>query len=328
MTRRCRAALVSSILLLPVVVGAELTDAERTEQAELLAWVRALQLQARSEQAAAVCEMILVADPANAEALTQRGILRLAEGEFEPAREDFEQALRARPRSTLALVGRAHAGQALQQTGASRRDAGRAIELCTRALEDDPGDAWAYYVRGLARLLLKQEAEALQDFVSAGDLDEALVEARHERAQVYRQRERFAEAIEQLSQAVAVRPDYAAGYLARARARFEAKDFLAARDDCDRALQINPQYARAWHNRGLIDLQLGEVLAAVQDLTHALSAQPDYASAHYYRGEAYYQSGNRGAARADWEMAAELAPDDWAGKTAAEMLRKVERGEL
>ncbi len=117
-------------------------------------------------------------------------------------------------------------------------------------------------------------------------------------------------------------------YLARARARFENESFLGARDDCDRALEINPGFARAWHNRGLIDLQIGDVAAAVEDLGRAIEAHPDYASAHYYRGEAYYASGNRAAARAAWETARDLAPDDWAGQTAAEMLRSIESGEL
>lgn len=328
MTPILRAALVLSILLLPIIAGAELTDAERAEQAELLAWVRTLQLQGRSEEATSLCDMILAADPGNAEALTRRGITRLAEGEFASAREDFEQALSTQPGMALALVGRAHAAQAVGQTDALQRDATRAVELCTQALEADPQDAWSYYVRGLARLLLTQETEALQDFVSAGDADAGLVEAHVERAQIYRRGGRSAEAISQLTESLRIRPDYAVGYLERARARFEARDFLAARDDCDRALQINPGFARAWHNRGLINLQLGEVLAAVQDLTRAISAHPGYASAHYYRGEAYYQAGNRGAARADWELAAELAPEEWAGQAAAEKLGKIESGEL
>lgn len=328
MTSRPRAAIVVSVLLLPVIATAELTEAQRAEQAELLAWVRTLQLQGRSDEATALCAMILATDPQNVEALTQRGITHLAEGQFGPAHEDFNQALRVAPGTTLALVGRAHSARALGETEVAQRDALRAAELCTQALESDPQDAWSYYVRGLARLLLQQEDEALQDFVSATEADAGLVEARAELAQLYRRSGRYADAINQLTEAVRMRPDYAVGYLERARARFEARDFLAARDDCDRALQVNPQFARSWHNRGLINLQLGEVLAAVQDLTRAISARPGYASAHYYRGEAYYHAGNRAAARADWEKAAELAPEEWAGQAAAEKLRKIESGEL
>lgn len=328
MTPIPRAALLLSLLLLPIIAGAELTDAERAEQAELLAWVRTLQFQGRTDEATELCALILAADPQCAEALTQRGIILLGESEYEAARADFDEALRADPGMALALVGRARAQQALGQTEAMSRDARRAVEACSLALEARPDDPRTIYVRGLARLLLGQEEEALQDFITAGDLDEGLVEARSERGHIYRRRGRFAEAIAQFSAAVAQRPDYAVGYLERARARFESKDLLAARDDCDRALQINPQYSRAWHNRGLINLQLGEVLAAVQDLTRAITARPGYASAHYYRGEAYWQTGNRGAARADWETARDLAGNDWPGPTAAEMLRKAESGEL
>lgn len=327
MSQLCRTLALFS-LLLPIVARADLSDTERAEQRELLAWVRTLRLQGRAAEAASVCGLILEADPQNVEALEQRGLILLTDREYESARAAFDAALRVQPDSPLALVGRGRALDVLGLTDAAHRDVTRAVDLCTRALADNGDDARCYYVRGLARLLLQQEDGALQDFIAAGNQDEELVEAVNERARIYRRRGRFAEAIEQLSMAVRVRPDYAIGYLDRARVRFEAQDFLAARDDCDRALQINPDFARAWHNRGLTNLRLGETLQAVQDFTRALSAQPDYASAHYYRGQAYYSAGNRGAARADWEMAAELAPEEWAGEAATEMLRKIENGEL
>ncbi len=320
-----RAAIVTTLIALSCGF---LSAQPAAEQQELLAWVRVLQLQGRDAQAIELCEMILAQDPRNPDALAQRGVIRLGQADYESAEQDFAAALRARPDFALALAGRAKARQSLGDTDGGHADALRAAAVCSRAIEADGTDAQAYFVRGLARLLLDRQAEALQDFVTAGDLDDTLVEAYMERSHIYRAGGRLDRALEALTHAVQVRPDCAVAYLARARVRFEANSFLAARDDCDRALQVNPQFARAWHNRGLIDLQIGDVTEAVEDLSRALEADPQYVSAHFYRGEAYYRAGNRAAARAEWETARAMAPDEWAGRSAAEMLGKIDSGEL
>jgi len=321
----CRAAFAAALIILLCPFAAAQPNAELQE---LLGWVRALGFQARNAEALALCDMVLAEDPTNADALAQRGIIRLGQADYEAAGQDFAAALATRPEFALALVGRANAQQSLGNADGTRGDAAQAAAICTRAIEADSTDAMVYYVRGLARLLLGEQDEALQDFVTAGDLDDTLVEAHLERSHIYRQREQLDRALEALTHAVQVRPDYAVAYLARARVRFESKSFLGALDDCDRALQINPDFARAWHNRGLINLQIGDVPAAIDDLGRAIDSDPDYASAHFYRGEAYYRAGSIAAARAAWETARDVAPEEWAGRTAAEMLRKLDAGEL
>ncbi len=320
---------VSALVLICYTAAvAEGTDTRRAEQQELLAWVRTLQLQARVDQALAVCDMVLAADPGNVEALTQRGIINLGEGRLEQALEDFNRALRSRGDDPLALVGRGRTRLGLKRQEQACADGARALAICTRAVEREQADARTWFVRGLAHLLLEQYDEALQDFAMAGSLDDTLVEAHIERARLYRRSGRLRRAEELLNRVVEARPDCAVGYLARARVHFEAKDFAAAVADCDEALQINPRYARAWHNRGLIHLQMGDAAAAIRDLSRAVEVREDYASAYYYRGEAQYAIGNRAAARADWESARELAPDQWAGQAAADALSRIERGEL
>ncbi len=182
----CHRTIVTVILaaLLPLVALAELTDEQRAEQQELLAWVRPLELQARTDDALELCAMILATDPDCAEALVARGIILLGDGGREEARESFDQALRVQSRLAMALVGRGHAWHALGNVDRANGDAARAVEICTRAVDADPTDAEAYYVRGLARLLLQQDGDALQDFVTAADLDETLVEALVERAPI------------------------------------------------------------------------------------------------------------------------------------------------
>lgn len=315
-----------AIALLHAPLSAD-TDAAR-EIGELLSLVRTFQYQGRNQDAINLCNQILQADPDNVEALVERGILRLAEGQFREARTDFGSALSVRPHALMALVGRAHARWAEGDQHGAQREAERAIGACNDAINENPLNAKIYFWRGLARLVLQQDEEALRDFTEAARLDETLADAHLECAQIYRRQGKPDRALERLTEALNARPDYAVAYLARARVHFEQGDSDAAVADCTAAVAINPGYAKAWHNRGLIHLEAGDVSAAIRDLTRAIKADPDYASAHFYRGEAHLASGLIGAARADWENAREIDPDGWAGKAAEKRLKAVDSGEL
>ena len=308
------------ILTFAQAAPADLSAEQRAEQQELLAWATTLRYQARTEQALAVCEMILAADPGCVEARLEHAVLELSQSRLPEALADFSDVLKRDRQNPMALVGRGHVHYAQQDFEHADRNARKALAACNEAISVDRANAQTWYVRGLAKMLLKDDS-ALQDFVMALSLDPAHMDAHTERAQIYRARGRTQDALDQLTRAVEVRPDYAVGYLARARVHYEAGDPAASVADCDRALQINPQCARAWHNRGLVNIDLENYPEAIGDLTEAIAAEPDYASAHVYRGEAHAEAGDLEAARADWEAAISLDPDGWAGRTAQDMLR-------
>ncbi len=320
-----RMRLIAILILLPLAAPAfagDLTDAQREQQQELLEWVRTLRYQARTDQALNVCEMILATDPECIDAWLERGLLTLAAGDLAEATQCFEEALDSDGDNPMALVGRAHAYLLSEDFEQAEQDATKALETCRKRIVNDRGNAETYYASGLAKMLLGN-GSALQDFVMAVSLDPAHIDARTERAQVYRAGGRLDDALSELTRAVEVRPDYAVGYLARARIHYETENLQEAVADCDRALEINPQYARAWHNRGLVSLERGHLKTAIDNLTRAISADPEYASAHFYRGQAHLASGDETAARADWEATRELAQDGWAGRAAQKALSEL-----
>ncbi|MBD3293577.1 MAG: tetratricopeptide repeat protein [Armatimonadia bacterium] len=321
MKRALLIGLIALLLATSMASAADLTDAERQE---LLAWVKTLRYQARVDQALAVCDMILANQPRCVEALIEHGLLAISEERFENAKEDFRQALKHDRKHPMALVGRAHAHQALEDFDAAGRDAAKTLERCDRLIARDRADAETYYASGAAKMLLEDDS-ALQDFVMAVSLDPGHMDAHTERAHVYRAQGRTQDAIDQLTKAVDIRPDYAVGYLARARLHFEQSNFDASIADCGEALEINPEYARAWHNRGLVSMQTGDLETAIADLTQAIDADPEYASAHVYRAQAYVAYGNEAAARADLERAQELEPDGWAGQAAKKLLKELQQ---
>ena len=295
-----------------------------TEQEELLRWVQTLRYQARDEQALRVCDMLLAADPECTEALIWRGVILLGMSDFDSAYEDFSEALRYGALHPMAVVGRARALGGRGDLRAAQREAVDASTICSQAIDEGRADAMTWYTRGVARLLLAHTG-ALQDFFTALGLDASLLDASLEVANIYRASGRLNDALERMNRAVEVRPDYAVGYLTRARIHFQLENYDAAVTDCDRAIEINPGFARAWHNRGLVNIRRGEIEESISDLTAAIAVRPDYASAYFYRGQSHASLGDIDSAREDLERARELDPDGWAGKEASEMLGELHR---
>jgi len=326
MTRRCLILVLITIILAQIAVAADLTEDQRSEQAELLAWARTLRYQGRVDQAVGVCDMILSADPSAVDAWNEHGVLALTRGRFVVAQEDFIHALAHSPDNPMALVGRAHAHQAMGDTESAALGARKALDRCNYMIDVGTADAQTWYVRGLARLLLKDQ-RALQDFATALSIDPTHMDARGERAHLFRAQKRLDAAIAELDRAVEIRPDYAVGYLARGRMKYESGDLEGSIADCDRALEVNAEYAQAWHNRGLVNIEKRDFEAAIHDLTQAIAVSPDYPSAYVYRGQANLAAGNTDAARADWEKTKELDPQGWAGQAATEMLAKLQQPE-
>ncbi len=323
MTGRYVLAITAVLIIAHPAAAADNADAQRAEQKEMLEWAKTLRYQARVRQAMAVCERIVATDPSCVDAWIEHGVLALSQARLVVAQEDFIHALAHDPRNPMALVGRAHVHHAVGDLEGATVSARMALDLCNRAIDVGSATAHTWYVRGLARMLL-QDGRGLQDFATALSLDPRHMDARGERAHIYRAQGNLEAAIDELTQAVEIRPDYAVGYLSRGRMYYESGDLEASIADCTRALEINPQYSQAWHNRGLVRIEQGDMQAAVGDLTEAISLDPTYASAHIYRGQAQFSLGNLDAARADWKRTRELDPEGWAGEAAEEMLSKLD----
>ncbi|MBD3293576.1 MAG: tetratricopeptide repeat protein [Armatimonadia bacterium] len=319
-------AFIAALAACNVAFG-QLADEALSEHQELLSWAKTLHYQARGEQAMAVCEMVLDSDPDCVEALIRHGMLALSLDRFETAQEDFSRVLSLDDSHPMALVGLAHAQYALGDTVSAAIGAARAVQHCDGIINAGADDADTWYVRGLARIILKNEG-APADFAQALELDPTHVEARGERAHLQRASGRLQSAIDELTRAVEFRPDYAVGYLSRSVAHYDVGNIEAALADCSEALAINPQFGKAWHNRGLLQMERLDFEAAVRDLTQAIAARPEEASSYLYRGQANLARGNADAARADWEKTRELDPDGWVGDTAEEMLTRLGPAEI
>lgn len=76
------------------------------------------------------------------------------------------------------------------------------------------------------------------------------------------------------------------------------------------AIKLQPNYTKTYYNRGLAYYDLGQYQKAIEDFDEAIRLKPDYAHAYYNRGTAYFNLGNNNLACSDFQKACELGVCD------------------
>ena len=140
-----------------------------------------------------------------------------------------------------------------------------------------------------------------------------------------------AEALADFNQAVTLRPDEAAGFAGRARARLAGQDFDGAIADYSEVLRLAPGTVsshigrghahfvrgdttaaiadfRTYNRRGLAYRRSGDSARAIDDYTTAIGLNPVYALAYNNRGYVYEAQGRKDDAIADFKSALLLDP--------------------
>ncbi len=152
-------------------------------------------------------------------------------------------------------------------------DPDRSIEGCTAVLsrDDEPAlsRATAFFNRGTARYEKGNYGLAIQD----------------------------------LNEAVRLRPDYTAAFYNRGNLYYNMGDHNRAIQDFSEAIRLKPDFAGAFVGRGIVYGDEGEYDLAIQDFNEAIRLNPDFAAAFYNRGVAYDKKGDRERAEADFAVA-------------------------
>lgn len=113
-------------------------------------------------------------------------------------------------------------------------------------------------------------------------------------------------AIELLSEAVAMDPNFVKGYTGRGAAFLQRKMPENAIADFDRVIALDNAYPKVYHLRGLANEMLGDSNAALEDFNHAIDLDPDYGAAYYSRATLHTKLGNTESASKDIEMVTHL----------------------
>jgi tetratricopeptide (TPR) repeat protein len=250
--------------------------------------------------------------PSSTEARVARALDDVAAGRRDDAKRLLREAIQSDP--TNAAAARMLAFILLADGNADD-----ALSVLTPVLSKDVGDLDALMLRGEARLVKKQSAEALADFQSLTARDGSFSLTHYNAAVAYLQQANAARAAPQrdsalaganreLRLAVKLTSNYPEAVLQLAALRIQAGSPNDAIRDLERFIDANPRSIRA---RTI----LGSALMAAQRLPEAdetfheiIRISPSNAEAHFWIGTMLARAGRRPEALAQFDTAATLSP--------------------
>jgi tetratricopeptide (TPR) repeat protein len=162
---------------------------------------------------------------------------------------------------------------------------------------------------GVALAQAGRVPEAIQCLTEALRIDPDFPAAHDELGRALERSGRAAEAVEHYKRAVFLRPDYAAAQVDLGNALLGMGHLQDAIAHYEQALQIKPDYAEAHNNLGATLGRTGRTPEGIEHLQQALRIKPDYAEAHYNLGVALIRLGRRQEAMGHWEQALRINPD-------------------
>ena len=122
----------------------------------------------------------------------------------------------------------------------------------------------------------------------------------------------FARAVPIFEKVVAIKPDYADGYINIALAQFSYEQYEPALKNLEKALELSPNNARALFYRASIRRIQGDLAAAETDLKEVIREYPRLRDAHMALGAIYFQQKKWQLARQSYEALQGIDPDDLA----------------
>jgi tetratricopeptide (TPR) repeat protein len=93
----------------------------------------------------------------------------------------------------------------------------------------------------------------------------ATAEDHHRKGRELLQSKQYRDAVEELTQAVAIKPDHALALNARGYAYLLLRDYQHAIEDFNRAIALNPKYGNAYRNRAVAKRSSGDTAGAAAD---------------------------------------------------------------
>ncbi len=174
------------------------------------------------------------------------------------------------------------------------------IELCQRAATMPLSENLVDYQRKLRAWAHNQRGEQYSEEAAA------LVKA----AQTEAAAKRDAQALEEFETAIELNPDYWKAIHNRGVSRALRGQLDEAVRDFTRAVELKPDYANAWFNRGEILYDQGKFQEAIADYSRSLELNKDDYDTHIRRGHAWFQIGKFQEALDDYDRAVKIAPDN------------------
>jgi len=184
----------------------------------------------------------------------------------------------------------------------------RAILEYNKAIENDPGNALAYFNRGVTYYDKDEYDRAILDYTKAIEIDLRFPEAYYNRGIIYANKGEYDQAIQDYTKAIEINPKYTSAYINRGGIYEDKGEYDHAIQDYTKIIEINPKITGAYYNRGLTYVNKDEFDRAILDFTKAIEINPKYADAYYNRGLTYVNKDEFDQAILDFTKAIEINP--------------------
>jgi predicted O-linked N-acetylglucosamine transferase (SPINDLY family) len=226
----------------------------------------------RMDEAERMCELVIDADPGEAEALHLLGAIAHRRGNHARAVDLTEEAARIDPSRADYLNTLGVANQAMGNI-AEAEDSFRG------ALSLKPDYAAAHNNLGIALRDLKRPQEAEQSFHEAVRIQPGYAEAHNNRGNALSELGLLEKAERSLRKAIRIRPDYAEAHGNLGIVLRGMRKLVEAERSTRRALALKPDYAEAFNDLGVVLFGLGRLPEAEDGYRQALSLNPGLAVA-------------------------------------------------
>ncbi|UCD94240.1 MAG: protein kinase, partial [Candidatus Zixiibacteriota bacterium] len=177
-----------------------------------------------------------------------------------------------------------------------------------RAIELNPGYAYAHYWYSLLLNDLGRSQESLRELEVAYDLDPLSVVIVVNLASKKRSARNFTEAEELMKRAIEIEPNRALTYVIHARGLRQVGRLDEAAEQFMKALEVDPDYNQAYIGLAYTYNLRGDFEQALWAANKAIELAPDAANPYDTRGEIYAMNGRLTEAIADFQKAIALDP--------------------
>ena len=255
-------------------------------------------------------------NPESANAYMARGAARASMKNIHAAIDDFSKAIEISPEHCELYKNRGRAYMQLATNEVSKRNEHikNAVEDLNKAITIIPDDPMVWYFRGFAKARCKDysQYQAIDDLSEAIALKPDYADAMLERATCLLQEQNFDAALKDFNNAFEIKEGSAISYLNRGMC-FEksSSDHQAALADFTRAIQLDPEFGDAYARRGYANLCLKHFHNAIRDYDEALKRKSsNRATSLTNRGNAKYKLGEFDSSIEDFCAAIEIDPDN------------------
>ena len=240
-------------------------------------------------------------NPNYAEALVNRGLIKLTQKDMLGALSDLETAHNLKPhiRQIWGLV---------ISLNLEFKEFDRAISLLLKMVKDDPDNEKNFLMLAFCYQNVDDLDSAINSYKQALKIKPDYAEAYNNMGIVLYGKGDLEAAIESYKQALKIDPDYAEAHINAGIALKGSGDLEAAINSYEKAIKINPDY-KAYYNMGVALNDKGDLGAAINSYKQAVLIKSDDAEAYNNMGIALKDKGDRELAIVSYQKALKINPD-------------------